>query len=349
MSGLSRHPFYTTALNKETSAETISAETMSADRVNPLSRFLEGQGFVVLDGAMATELERHGADLNDPLWSARCLVEAPRLITRVHEDYLRAGADVISSATYQASEAGFRARGIDARRARELLGEGIRIACRARDDFWADPGSRNGRLKPLVAASMGPFGASLHDGSEYDGRYLAGWDEVERFHRERVSVLADAGADLLAFETIPSLPEAEVILDVLPTFPEQLAWISFSCGDEAHLSHGERFATAIAQIGQNPQLVASGLNCTAPRFVLPLLESASGAEVPLVAYPNSGETWEPDRNVWLGQGDGCFDPIAWYGAGARLIGGCCRTGPADIARTRASLAAMTPGVAKPAS
>ena len=119
----------------------------------------------------------------------------------------------------------------------------------------------------------------------YKGDQFIYEDEVERFHRERVSVLADAGADLLAFETIPSLPEAEVILDVLPTFPEQLAWISFSCGDEAHLSHGERFATAIAQIGQNPQLVASGLNCTAPRFVLPLLESASGAELPLVGTP----------------------------------------------------------------
>ncbi len=295
----------------------------------------------MLDGALATELERQGADLNDPLWSARCLIESPALISQVHMDYLQAGADVITSATYQASVKGFQDRGLDEQQAIAMLQLGISLACAARDDFWSSAENRPGRLKPLVAASVGPFGACLHDGSEYHGNYAAGWAQVESFHRSRLDILAACGADILAFETIPSLREAEILLDLLSRYQGQYAWLSFSCRDETHVSHGERLSEGADLASRHPQVAAVGINCTAPRFVTALLESVNVLECPLLAYPNSGETWRASDNQWVGQGSDTVDYAAWFHAGARLIGGCCRTGPEDIARVRSTLKSVT--------
>jgi homocysteine S-methyltransferase len=305
--------------------------------VNALAELIAQQGFVVLDGALATELERHGADLDDPLWSANCLIEAPKRIARVHRDYLEAGADVISSATYQTSEAGFMRHGLSRADARELMREGVQLAVRERDAFWAEESHRAGRLKPLVAASLGPYGACLHDGSEYHGNYAVGWDEVAAFHRERLEVLAATEVDLLAFETIPSLPEAEGIARLLKAFPRKPAWISFSCRDEARVCHGEPFRECVAALAGLPGIAAIGINCTAPQHVPGLLRSAGEVRLPLLVYPNSGETWVAAERRWTGQRSAGFDVTAWYRAGARAVGGCCRTGPEDIARVRAVL------------
>ncbi|MDZ4730798.1 MAG: homocysteine S-methyltransferase [Xanthomonadales bacterium] len=322
-----------------------------------LTEHLEKQGFVLLDGALATELEQKGADLNDPLWSARCLLESPELISEVHSDYLRAGADVIASATYQASEAGFRERGLSSKEARALMQEGVDLAVRARNDFWLGDGSgdsynekiaggeigRDG-LKPLVAVSMGPFGACLHDGSEYHGNYTSNWREVSVFHRERMLWLAEAGADLLAFETIPSLPEAEILLELLEKHVNDLhglpTWISFSCKDGQHVSHGEPFRECIELIAGSRRVVAAGINCTAPSLVTELLRSVDATDLPLMVYPNSGETWVAHAHCWLGQSDTDFAIEEWFDAGVRLFGGCCRTRPDDIADMRKTLVAL---------
>lgn len=310
-----------------------------------LKKILNQQGFVVLDGALATELEQKGADLNDPLWSARCLLESPELVSEVHRDYLLAGADVISSATYQASEAGFRERGLSSKQARALMQQGVILAVKARDEFWSPNDSPSGlpssRFKPLVAVSMGPFGACLHNGSEYHGNYDAGWREVRNFHRERMLWLAEAGADVLAFETIPSLPEAEVLLELLEKHAVDLhglkSWISFSCRDEVHVSHGESLRDCMQLIDQSTRIAAAGINCTAPDLIPGLLQSVQGIKVPLMVYPNSGETWISHQNCWTGQGGTDFAIRQWFDLGARLIGGCCRTRPADISRIRETL------------
>jgi homocysteine S-methyltransferase len=306
--------------------------------------YLEQQGFLLLDGALATELERKGADLNDPLWSARCLVESPQLIAEVHRDYLQAGADIIASATYQASEKGFMERGFNRREARKLMQGGIRLAVQERDTFWNPefPGSsRIQKFKPLVAASMGPFGACLHDGSEYHGNYAASWREVSDFHRERMLWLAEAGADLLAFETIPSQAEAEILLELLEKHATDLhgqqAWISFSCKDEFHVSHGERLQDCVALMSGSAQVAAAGINCTAPGLITELLQSLDHISVPLMVYPNSGETWLAQEHCWLGQGSTDFAIADWFAFGVRLFGGCCRTRPADISAIRNTL------------
>ena len=305
--------------------------------MNPLERFLEKQGFVVLDGALATEMEKRGADLDDPLWSATQLFQAPELIRAVHLDYLHAGADVIATATYQASFEGFAGAGFSRDRAESLMRLSVDLAVLARETFWSSTDARRGRLRPLVAASIGPYGAILHDGSEYHGNYSIEKSALLDFHRARLEVLDDTEADLFAFETIPSMAEAEVLLEALADFPDRRAWISFSCKDGEHVSHGERFDECAAAVNASAQIVAVGLNCTPPQYAVELLTSASALEIPLVCYPNSGEHWCAADNHWEGQGSREFPVSEWYRLGARLIGGCCRTGPDDIRRIRADL------------
>ncbi len=301
---------------------------------NPLQPFLDKAGVVILDGALATELERRGADLDDPLWSAKILLEAPELIRQLHYDYFVAGADVAITASYQATFAGFARRGLDENQAAALMRLSVQLAIEAREQFWSDPANRINRLRPLVAASIGCYGAYLADGSEYRGDYGLTVAQLIDFHRPRMAVLANSGADLLACETIPCLLEAEALIQLLTEFRHAVAWLSFSCCDEEHVCHGEQFADCVALANQSEQVVAVGLNCTPPRFVEPLLQQAALVTCkPLLAYPNSGESWDATNHCWLpGTGVTEFGTPAqlWLAAGARLLGGCCRTTPADI-------------------
>ena len=302
---------------------------------NPFTPFIQAHGVVILDGAMATELERRGADIADPLWSAKILLEAPELIRQVHYDYFAAGADVAITASYQASFAGFAARGLTRDEAAALMRLSVTLAQDARDAFWADPSNRAGRTRPLVAASVGPYGAFLADGSEYRGDYGLSRAELIAFHRPRLEVLLDAGPDLLACETIPCLAEAEALCRLLSEYPTVPAWLSFACCDGAHVCHGETLAACVAAAADVPNVVAVGVNCTPPRYVEPLLRSVAGTtDKLLLTYPNSGEQWDAAAKCWLpGTGVTAFAAPArlWYAAGARLIGGCCRTTPADVA------------------
>jgi homocysteine S-methyltransferase len=296
--------------------------------------FLTQRPVMVLDGALATELERRGADLKDPLWSAKCLIERPELIREVHLDYFRAGADVATTATYQATFDGFARRGIEPRTAEQLMRDAVALAVAAREQFWAAESNRNGRLRPLVAASVGPYGAMLADGSEYRGHYALDDGALADFHRPRLRVLADAGADLLACETLPCLREALVLAHELRHFPGVCAWISFSCRNGQSTSEGDDIGRCAAALHGYPQIAAIGVNCTAPRHVTPLLRRMrANTDKPLVAYPNSGECYEASTKQWSGAGgDLQFGEQArlWFAEGARLIGGCCRTGPMEI-------------------
>lgn len=300
---------------------------------DPLQPFLETKRVVILDGGLATELERRGADLRDELWSAKVLLENPALIRQVHYDYYVAGADVATSASYQATFQGLACRGIDAAGAADLLRRSVRLAQEARDQFWQDTSHRQGRLYPLVAASIGCYGAFLADGSEYRGDYGLTKEQLVEFHRPRFAVLAQSGADLLALETIPCLGEGEALVQLLGEWPNMPAWLSFSCCDEEHVCHGERLAECVALANASPQIVAVGLNCTPPHLVAGLLRSVAGVTAkPLLVYPNSGEGWDAAGRRWTAGSSWDWQAAAgcWYQAGARLLGGCCRTTPATI-------------------
>ena len=310
-----------------------------------LNDVLTRQRVLILDGGLATELERRGADLDDPLWSARLLLDAPDMIRQVHVDYYAAGADVATTASYQASFEGFARRGLDADGAADLLRRSVVLACEARDLFWADAAPRAGRMRPLVAASIGPYGATRHDGSEYRGHYGLDIDALMDFHRPRLAVLASAGSDLLACETLPCRDEAVALARLLPEFPAARAWVGFSCRDGEHVSQGEPLAECIDALEGCAQIVAVGVNCTAPQHIASLVEiAASRTAKPVVVYPNSGERFDVASRCW--QGDGALGATLaehadeWYRLGARLIGGCCRTTPDDIRALRAWAASM---------
>lgn len=301
-------------------------------RTNPFQPLLDQYGVVILDGALATELEARGADLRDPLWSAKVLLEQPDLIRQLHYDYFVAGADVAITASYQASFPGLQARGLSHVQAADLMRLSVKLAQDAREQFMAAAPHR--ATPPLVAASVGPYGAYLHDGSEYTGDYGLTVAALMTWHRPRLAVLVDSGADLLACETIPSLVEAEALVQLLAEFPNTAAWLSFSCRDGEHLCHGEPFTAGVALAEASANIVAVGVNCTAPRHIESLLRHAQGVTTkPLLTYPNSGERWDATAQCWLpGTGEADFAQAAqrWYDAGARLIGGCCRTGPGEI-------------------
>ena len=333
--------------------------------MNPFTPFLEAHNVVILDGALATELERRGADLRDPLWSAQLLLENPDLIRQVHYDYFAAGADVATTASYQATIPGLVQRGLNREQAANVMRLSVTLAQQARDEFWQcilpsplrgrgaggegaefagtsfhlpspplPQEERGERLRPLVAASIGCYGAFLHDGSEYRGDYGLTVQQLIDWHRPRLEILAGSGADLIACETIPCLAEGEALAKLLAEFPHVAAWLSFSCQDEARLCHGELFADAIGLANGSANIVAAGVNCTAPRHIEGLLASVAGiANKPLLVYPNSGEAWDANNQCWLGNSV-AFDwpnaALRWHQAGARLIGGCCRTTPDTI-------------------
>ena len=326
---------------------------------DPVSAALGARPFLVLDGALATELEDRGADLLDPLWSAKTLIERPELIQAVHLDYFLAGADIATTATYQATFEGFGRHGIPAARAEELMRRAVALAAEARETFWSQPANRTDRLEPLIAASVGPYGAMLADGSEYRGQYAISDRELAEFHYPRLAVLARSGADLIACETLPCLREAIVLARLLAEFPSLSAWISFSCRDGAHNSQGEDMAACASALDVFPQIAALGVNCTAPQYVEELLRRLRARTAkPLLAYPNSGQIYDAVAKRWSGAEPDA--PLAqgapaWYDAGARIIGGCCRTGPRDIRAlsdfraTLANRAASRRGTSRPDS
>ncbi|MDP9482394.1 MAG: homocysteine S-methyltransferase [Chloroflexota bacterium] len=291
----------------------------------------------VLDGGLATELERRGHDLSDPLWSARLLIEAPEEIAAAHLAYFRAGARVVTSASYQASFEGFAARGIDRVGTIELLRRSVELAAEARRRHQAatsgpDDGPESALL---VAASVGPYGAILADGSEYRGDYGLTVAELAAWHGPRLAVLADAGPDLLAIETIPSVDEGRALVELLASGPGPPAWLSFTCADGARTRHGEPVETAFALAELTDRVVAIGINCTAPEHAEELVRRARAVTArAIVAYPNSGETWDARTRRWTGLIGPNVDSASarrWVAAGARLIGGCCRVGPDRIA------------------
>ncbi|MFI8180365.1 homocysteine S-methyltransferase [Actinacidiphila glaucinigra] len=288
------------------------------------------EGPVVLDGGLSNQLADQGCDLDGALWSARLLADAPEQIEAAHTAYVRAGARVLITSGYQATYEGFAARGIGRGEATALLRRSValaRAAARDRDDVW-------------VAASVGPYGAMLADGSEYRGRYGLSVAQLERFHRPRMETLAEAGPDVLALETVPDTDEAEALLRIAEGLGVPV-WLSYTVTGGATRA-GQPLEDAFRIAADSDAVIAVGVNCCDPADATRAVETAAATvDRPVVVYPNSGETWDGRARDW--SGGRAFDPAlaaVWQRSGARLIGGCCRVGPAQISALARALAAQ---------
>ncbi|MEU1973321.1 homocysteine S-methyltransferase [Microbacterium sp. NPDC019599] len=287
-------------------------------------------GPVVLDGGLGTLLESRGNDLSSSLWSAQLLLDRPREIRAAHAEFFEAGARVAITSSYQVGYEALEAEGLDAEAVDLLLTRSVLLARHARDDAGLA-----GRA--WIAASVGPYGATLADGSEYTGDYGLTVAELRSWHRRRLQALAAAGPDILAIETIPSLAEVEALTAELEGLGTP-AWVSVTAAGGA-LRSGDALTDAFAVAAASPYVVAVGVNCCDASEVGAALEvAASVTDKPLVAYPNSGEAWDARRRAWTGRSEPLEDHVrSWVAAGARLVGGCCRVSPAEIRAVAAAV------------
>jgi len=299
--------------------------------INTLKTLLQ-KGIVISDGAMATELEKRGVATDSALWSATAMQSQPAAITAVHQSYFAAGAQIATTNTYQANVPAFVQAGIPAMQARQLIQKAVTLANQARDDYAAQHAGFHG----VVAGSIGPYGAYLADGSEYTGKYHLDEVAYQAFHRERLQLITQVGVDVLALETMPNFEEVQALVHLVTAeFPDQPYWVSFSIENPTTLCDGTSLATAARWVAQQPNVVAVGVNCTRLENIEPALKTLRAAvDIPLIVYPNSGDEYDPITKTWQPNADsqpyGSFVP-SWMAAGANVIGGCCRTTPADIA------------------
>lgn len=304
---------------------------------------LFGAGPVVVDGGLSTQLASHGAGMPGRLWTARALLDDPEAVTRAHAAFVEAGATVVITASYQVSRQGFRAEGLAQSQADAALAASVAVARRAADR--GGPGDAPVR----VAASVGPYGAIRHDGSEYRGRYGLAHEDLVDFHRPRLEVLAASTPDLFAVETIPDVDEARAIVEALEAVPGVPAWMTFSAADEARTCAGQPIEEAVRVAAGSPSIVAVGINCTDPRHVLALVARVRAAcDLPVVVYPNAGGRWDAATGAWSGevaQGGVFADDLvlSWRTAGATAIGGCCGTDDRSIRQVARVLAGTAPG------
>ncbi len=312
--------------------------------MNPIASILSKFSMMVLDGGQATEYEGLGFDLNHHLWSAKLLIENPEAIAEVSRRYLEAGADCVVTPTYQASFPGFRKLGYSDQEITGVFQESVQLSCEVREQFWEEHKSSD-RPKPLVAGSIGSYGAYLADGSEYSGDYSITDEELSEFHQSRLNAMLNTGdentkIDILAFETIPSFSEAVLLGRLLRNFPEMYAWISFSIRNENQICDGYSLKLAAEYFSEHKQIAAIGVNCTHPDNITSVIEYIKKVTAkPIIVYPNSGEHYSAHNKSWSGKTGELedFGMLAkrWYASGAKIIGGCCRTTPDNIGKIAA--------------
>ena len=290
---------------------------------------------VILDGGLSNVLESMGCDLDHKLWSARLIKSNPEAIIKAHVSYLEAGATCITTSGYQASVQGFMDMGATREQARQLLLDAVSLAITARKQFLNSTGLKR---SIYIAASLGPYGAYLANGAEYTGDYKVSAPQLITFHKERLDILETSKADFLAFETIPSLLEVEVLSELLRNSAKP-SWVSFSCKDGAHLNDGHKIHDAVKILADHSTVFAIGVNCTAPKYINQIIEVLKN-EAPdkrIVVYPNSGEVYHAKSRSWIGVADPVlFGKMAeeWLTKGADIIGGCCRIGPDHILKIK---------------
>lgn len=303
-----------------------------------LKELLESTDYLILDGALGTELENRGHDVSGKLWSAKYLLENPQIIQELHEDYLRSGADIVTTSSYQATVQGLEDYGLSEKEALDTIVLTVELAKNARQNFWQylSDDEKKKRVYPLIAGDVGPYAAYLADGSEYTGDYQLSKESFKDFHRSRIQTLLAAGSDFLAIETIPNMTEATALVELLADeFPNTEAYMSFTAQDSQSISDGTLMTEVAKLCDSSKQILAFGINCSRPAIISDLLKaSRTISQKPLVTYPNSGEIYDGATQTWKSLPDNshtlCENSQVWHKLGAKIVGGCCRTRPEDI-------------------
>lgn len=279
---------------------------------------------IPLDGGLGTHLEARGNSVASALWSAQILIERPDELRAAHLDFFRAGGRVATTGSYQVSASALLAAGIDPGLSPGLLARSVELAREARADAGLGAG------EAWIAASLGPFGASLGDGSEYTGAYGLSVTELREWHRPRIAALVAAGPDLLLAETVPSLAEAAAVAEETVGLAVPVV-LSVTVADGA-LRSGDTLAGLAVIAEQHPGIVALGVNCSSVSETnVALRELSARTSLPLIAYPNSGEVWDAQSRTWSGTGRSIVSSVEqWRALGVRALGGCCRVGTDEI-------------------
>jgi len=306
-----------------------------------LLNYLNLGNVLIIDGGLSNELESQGFDLNNSLWSAQLLLSQPSAIVDAHLSYLNAGAQCLITASYQAATSSLIAAGLNEQGARELILSSVNLAHQAIDEFLLK--NRNAQ-RPFVAASVGPYGASLADGSEYHGNYGVSDEILRDHHKAQISILAKSNADLLACETVPSLQEALVLKSLLVQ-ESKPAWLSFSCKNGQQLNDGTPIEECLSAFTHSTNPIALGVNCTNPKYIVELIARLKSTcpDKHIVIYPNSGEDFDPVMKAWSGTAspnECAHASIDWIKAGANIVGGCCRMGPQHISSIKKAVGSM---------
>lgn len=294
---------------------------------------------LITDGAAGTHLESMGCDLNDALWTAKVLKDNPEYIKQLHKDYFQAGADFGVTVSYQATIEGYMKQGYSQAQAIDLIKTSALLLLDAREEWWQTEGKAAQRLYPIAAASIGPYGAFLADGSEYRGDYTLSKQALYEFHKPRIEILWAQGLDLIAAETIPLLEEALVIAQIVQELGAQ-CWISFSARNESQISNGQAIAECVEALEAFACVAAIGVNCTAPKYIQGLVQAIqSKTQKPIVVYANLGNTYDPDTKTWCRHDTQASSSAnisyqdyvrQWVNAGVKIVGGCCGTTPQEI-------------------
>ena len=292
---------------------------------------------LLLDGGLSNQLESQGCNLNHQLWTANIILTAPEEIVKAHLAYLNAGAQCIITSSYQLSFPGLKALDINKDVAKELILKSVELARKAIDHFMALHPKAN---RPLIAASIGPFGAFLTDGSEYHGNYELSDQELFDYHQDKIRLLDSSPADFLACETIPGFQEARILKEIVKQCKKK-SWISFSCKDEQHINEGTPIDNCVKLMNENDSIFAIGINCTHPKYISGLIKNIKSVakNKRIVVYPNHGEVYDAETKTWSKPTEECFSPQIvkeWISLGADIIGGCCRVGPNEIAEIASS-------------
>ncbi|WP_283678424.1 homocysteine S-methyltransferase [Lentilactobacillus sp. Marseille-Q4993] len=286
---------------------------------------------LVLDGAMGTLLENEGLIDSDKLWSSQTLINNPEAIYDAHTKYLEAGADIIITTTYQSNPLVFTTNGMSDEDASHYIHKAVKLAKQARNDFAA----RTQTLPAVIAGSVAPYGAFLSDGSEYTGDYHLTKYQYQDFHRPLLEELDDAGIDIFALETMPRFDEIQALVELLyRDFSNKRAWVSLSTADERTICDGTPISEVVRYLDEQPNIELVGVNCTSIHRISELInEIKKYTDKPVIVYPNNGDVFDTDKGEWVASKTPAdFGEFAqkWLAEGANVIGGCCRTTPADV-------------------